>query len=126
MPFGLIVQQFSTTLSYIARIQHHNFTLQNFELRDLHSNNIRLAEFLDISFNEFLIQTSTNKYLYNKLSKEIFNTNGKTIISLTAESLFFKKGKIVVNTEADTEILLSSMFYLRHIVSLKQTHKINQ
>ncbi len=118
--FGTINQQFENNLTYLAKFKNCNYQITNLKLVDLNSKKAPIAEYLETSFNEYTIKTPTTNYIYNKLSKEVFDLNGKTLVTIESNSLLFpNKGKIIVSIDRNVELLISSLFYLRHLESNK-------
>ncbi len=118
--FGTIDQQYENKLTYIAKFRNCNYLISNSKLVDLNAKKELVAEYLDTSFNEYTIKTATTNYIYNKLSKEVYDLNGKTLITVESNSFFFpNKGKIIVSTDLHAELLISSLFYLRHLLSMR-------
>jgi hypothetical protein len=116
--FGTIEQQYDHNLTYVAKFKNCNYQITNLKLADLNAKREQLAEFLDTSFNEYTIKTVATNYIYNKLSKEVFDLNGKTMVTVESNSIFFpNKGKIIVSVDLNAELLISSLFYLRHLES---------
>ena len=102
-------------LSYTCKFKTHNIEIKALKAVDLNSKST-LCTYLNTKFNEYTIIVNDEKYIYNKICEEIFDTNGKTLITIEKESLFFpKKGVIKIDIDKNVELLISSLFYLREI-----------
>ena len=80
-----------------------------------------VCDLLDISFNEYIIKTTSNKYIFNKLGLDIFDKDSKKIIEFTKDRFFLpKSGKIKIYNDCDKELLITCLIYLGHLVKKNQ------
>jgi hypothetical protein len=113
--YGLLNCRNEFGLSYICKFKTLSLELKGLKAVDLNLKST-VCNYFNTKFNEYTIIINEEKYIYNKICEEIFDTHGKTLITVEKDSWFFpKRGVIKIDTDKNVELLISSLFYLRTI-----------
>ena len=88
--YGDIISRNVFSISYTCKFKTINFEIKGLKVIDLNSKKT-LCTYLNTKFNEYTIIINEEKYIYNKIFEEIFDTHGKTLITVEKDSFFSLK-----------------------------------